>query len=435
MDDLVAAIRPIRRRLLLLRALEAGLDGGVGGAALAAVVTVLRILMPQATPLAAEFPLLPLVLVPLGFVATFLVRLEMGVTLREAALAADRAAGLRERLATALEVAERRGEGILDGRLVAEAVAAASRLDPHRLPLVTGLGRPAKVLLVGVLLIAGASMIPSVGGPAVSAPSAERAAEALRRLADSPSLAPAIRRQVEEAAETLCAAGLRRDSADQATASVYRAVQRTEQARQAVAQSLSQAPSPEVRQMVSAATGGDGPGAAGAANRLADRLGSQPGSGGMPPDERTRLADSLSGAAAEAAAGHLDDLARALAAAAEAVKKPADPPTAAEALGRLASAMTEALGRQGAVAAALETLGQVRRTMGLPATPAGGEAVAGSGTAAPPLSRSDGPPPSFGELRLHADSPPHSSGAGAGRAVPASVRPEDRDVVRRYFGG
>ncbi|MBE3070935.1 MAG: hypothetical protein IMZ66_11935, partial [Planctomycetes bacterium] len=106
MDPLPAMLGRIRRRLLAVRALEAGLAGAIGGAALAAVGTVLRILAPQAMPLAAAHPLLPMVLIPAGFVAAAIVRLASGATLREAALAADRAAGLRERLATALEVLE-----------------------------------------------------------------------------------------------------------------------------------------------------------------------------------------------------------------------------------------------------------------------------------------------------------------------------------------
>lgn len=103
MDPLISGLGRIRRRLLAVRALEAGLAGTVVAAAPALMVTVLRILWPRLLPPILAHPAAALALLPCGFLAAFVVRLAAGVSLHEAARAADRAAGLDDRLATALE--------------------------------------------------------------------------------------------------------------------------------------------------------------------------------------------------------------------------------------------------------------------------------------------------------------------------------------------
>ena len=93
--------------------------------------------------------------------------------------------------------------------------------------------------------------------------------------------------------------------------------------------------------------------------------------------------------------------------------------------------MVRALGPEGekAVADAVETVDRARRAMGLSAMPeaavaagpdAGGEAVA------------------EGERETPTDSAEQGKAIGKGASavtVPDEVRPEDREVVRRYFGG
>ena len=132
------------------------------------------------------------------------------------------------------------------------------------------------------------------------------------------------------------------------------------------------------------------------------------------------------GAAAAAGRAELTDLERALAAAADAVRK--GDPKAAEPLGRLAAALTDALGKERSVgvAAVVAAVGQARRTLDLAASvpPAVAEAVAGRA-----VELVEGPPSAAASNGVGA-----ATGAG-GVQIPADVRPEDREVVRRYFGG
>jgi len=196
-EPLIGSLRRVRRRLLLVRALETGLAGAIGAATFAAVVTLIRIFLPQYVPVASAHPALPLGLVACGFAIGFLVRLARGVSLHEAAVAADRAAGLKERLATALEVLESGDQalspGLLDDRLLDQARAAAAPLDPARLVLGRTLGRLAKAALVAVFVLVAGAFVPSVGGPPVAPQAAERAAATLDRLAQQGSVAPLVR--------------------------------------------------------------------------------------------------------------------------------------------------------------------------------------------------------------------------------------------------
>jgi hypothetical protein len=216
---LINSLRRIRRRLLLVRAMEAGLLGAIAAAPVAAAVTALRILRPESVPLAAGYPALPLALVACGFALGFLVRLVMGVSLRQAAVAADHAAGLKERLATALEVLGREPPGALDERLAGQAAQAAAALDPSRLSLARTAGRSLKVLLAAVLVLAAAALVPPAGGPPVARQAAERAADALGRwAAEKPeAVSPEVRGQIARTIQALTEAGLRRSTADETT--------------------------------------------------------------------------------------------------------------------------------------------------------------------------------------------------------------------------
>lgn len=431
MATLLVILRRIRRRVRMVRAVEAGLAGAIGGGGLAAVGTMLRIFVPQALPMAAAWPALPLALVPLGFVAAFLARLIMGVPLQDAALAADRAAGLKERLTTALEVLESREPGILDERLLAQAGDAAARLDVRQLPLAATLGRRTRILLVAVLVLALAALVPSVGGPPLAPQAAEQAAASLERLAQSGSVAPPLREAMEKAAGAMRAPGADQGAADQATAAVYQAAAQAEGARQKTLQELAKVKDENFEKMVRAAVQGDISAAGGAAKALADRLGAAPASGGMPVEERERLAASLAGAGVTAGKGNLKRLEEELAAAAKAVRKGG--PAAGEALERLADGMAESLGEKaaGGVTAAVEAVGRARRTVGLPELPPP-EVTRGLGRAPAEGKAPEGAAPSS------AAGPSATGGAARGtESYPISpdVRPEDRDVVRRYFGG
>ena len=439
MDPLLIALKRIRRRLLLVRAAEAGLAGALGAAILAILVTALRIFLPHDVPAASAHPALPLAFLPVGFVLAMLARLAMGVSLRQAAIAADHVAGLKERLATALEVLEappdRRPPGVLDDRLLDQARAAAAGLDPSRLPLARTAGRSAKVLAVAVLALAAGALVPSVGGPVLSPKTAERAAEVLQEASEAPALAPAVRAAVERAVRTLQEPGARQAGADQATAGVLAAAKRARESRQASLSALENIASPDIQEIVRQAAKGDVAAARSAAEKAAAHLAGG-GAGGAAEAERGRIAAGLSGAAQVARREDLPRLAAELEAAAEAVRR--GDPQAGPALERLAEKMTETLGPSAAadlvsveVAAA-----QVRSAMGL-AEPSAGSA---GPLAGPPVDATGGLPASAG---LGA-APATGSGAPAeGVApgvvamppIPPDLSPEDRQVIRRYFGG
>jgi hypothetical protein len=438
MEPLLASLKRVRRRLLLVRALETGLAGTIGAAAFALLVTLLRIFFPQYVPVASAYPALPLGLALCGFACGFAVRLAIGVSVREAALAADHAAGLRERLATALEVlpsvASGPGDGrrgLLDDRLLEQARAVAAPLDPSRLALGRVLGRYGKAALAALFVLVAASFVPSVGGPALVPQTAQRAADTLERAAARPSVAPAVREKIEEAVRRLRDAAPRQGIADKATAAVLETAAQVETARRRVVEALLQGDNRELREMVRSALKGDAPGAATAARDLADRLGVPPNASGMPAAERERVADSLSGAAA-AAAKDLGDLAKDLAAAAEAIRK--GDPAAAETLARLADEMAKNLGEKpgGGVTAVVQAVGEARRTLSLAeSSPA---ELARPGTVALPTHA--GATPATGEEATPLPSTAQGAGVPASpSAVSAEVHPEDRDVVRRYFGG
>ncbi len=430
MDPLLLALARVRRRLLAVRALEAGLAGAIGGGALAAAVTLIRILRPQAMPLALAQAWLPLALVPLGFAAALAVRLAVGATLRQAALAADRAAGLRERLATALEVLQLHRGGQLDDRLLDQACAAAAAIDPAHLPLAASAGRRARVLLVGLLVLAAGAFVPPLGGPPLAPEAAQAAADALQQVARQTAVAPAIRREIERAVRNLRASGARQGDAGDAMSAVYEAAARADQARRGTLKALAGIDDPDFRRVVRQAAGGDAAGAAGAASDLADRLGAEPGSGGMPLADRERLADGLTGAAPAAEQAGMTDLAARIAAAAEAVRRPGT--EARDALGQLAATMATALPEPGAggVAAVVDAVDRARRTLGLPEAPPAGLAHAGG--VAPGQDAAAQGTAATRDL-------PRGVGAGATESVTGvaldDVRAEDRDVVRRYFGG
>ncbi|MFO8011990.1 MAG: hypothetical protein R6X20_01665 [Phycisphaerae bacterium] len=484
MDPLITALKRIRRRLLAVRALEAGLAGAMVAAVPALVVAVLRILLPRVLPPALGHPAAAFALLPCGFLAGFVVRLVGGVSLHQAARAADRAAGLDDRLATALERSRLQessfqrvvrggsepvpsaAEGhpprndttvlpgavgtethrarseppavhgsisAMDERLLADARRAADGLEPRRLPLAATAGRRGRAALVAAVVLAALAMVPSLGGPRVDRPSAERAANALEPLAEEESLAPAVRQAVRRAVEDLRRAGARRGDVERQTASVYRAAAEARRAREEVARALASAETQEIARMARAARTGNADGAEAAAGDLADRLAGRGGVAAVEPAERRRLGDMLDAAVPRAREGGLADLEEALADAARVVRSDDGEAAAAPALRRLAKTMVRVLGPQGeaAVAAAVDTVDRARRAMGLAAAPdiaVAGDDEGGAGGQAVGEERSETPTVSPDDGTAGVDGAPVVT-------VPDAVRPEDRDVVRRYFGG
>jgi hypothetical protein len=360
----------------------------------------------------------------------------MGMSAAQAALAVDRAAGLRERLSTALEVLEHGPSGALDERLLDEARRAAASLDLGRLRLARTIGRRVRIAIVLVAAVTAATFIPPLGGPPVASDAASNAAATLQRVAEEGPLAPSVRAEIDRAVARLREPGVSRDGADHATRMISEVAADAARARSALATALAAAPHDAVRRMADAAARGDGAGASAAAADLAEKSSAASASGGLPRAEHERLADSLAGAAPEADRAGLASVGEALRAAADAVRR--DPGDGGEAhaaetratLERLAAALAEALKPDaGGVAAAVQAVSQARRTMGLPeVTPVseGAGAPQPQGAGAPPAPREG-----VGETGTTESGAPGE----APDAVPDEVRPEDRDVVRRYFGG
>ena len=435
----MTSIRRVRRRVLAVRALETALAGFIGASIFAAVLTAIRIFLPEHAPVASAHPALPLALAGCGFAIGLVVRVAMGVSLREAAIAADRAAGLKERLATALEVmasaAPPGGEhrpGLLDERLLEQARTAAAPLEPSRLAFGRSLGRLAKAALVAVFVLVAAAFVPPVGGPPLAPQAAARAAETLERVAKEDAVAPALREKIEEVVARVRQSGARQGTADKATQELYQLAGRIDTARKEALKALQQVDSREFQKIVGRAFKGDAEGARAAAKDLSDKLALPPAAGGMPLADRERLADGLTGAAATADPKDLGDLAKELAAAAEAIRK--GEPGAGSRLSRLAEELVRRFGEKpGGVAAVVQGVGEARRAMGLAESPPPELTQPGVG----PLAGGTGTEPAPGQVGaisttvLPGVGPPPAAPA----AVPPEVRPEDRDVVRRYFGG
>jgi hypothetical protein len=411
MDPLQISLRRIRHRLVWVRAVEAGLAGAIGAAQLAAVITVIRIVLPQHVPQTSAHPALPLVLVPCGFVVGLAWRWVAGATLREAAMAADQAAGLQERLTTAAEVIERTPsrQGALDEHLLGQARAVAAAIDPRKLALARSMPRRAKIVAVAVLILVIGALVPAVGGPAVTPATAQQAAAALEQAAAKDSLAPAIRAAVEKATAALTQSGVRQAEADRVTSGILESIDRQTRARRDVAAALDATKNPELKDLLAKVEQGDLEGARRAAEKLGLRLAQPSGAGGPPPEERERVAAGLSGAAQVARQEDMPRLAAELEAAAAAVRQAQ--PDLAKTLQDLAAGMTESLRPPSAEDVAV--VAQVRRSLDLPPP-----RPAATATASPPVVSSVA-----------------TSTSQAVEADASAIRPEDRDVVRQYFGG
>jgi len=435
MDPLIGSLTRIRRRLVGVRAVEAGLAGLVIAAAPALALATLRIVAPHVLPAPWAHPAAAIAMLPCGFLAAFVVRYLAGATLHQAARAADRAAGLHDRLATAIDVLERNAGGTLDARLLADARHVASGLDAGGLCLWRSVGRRGRAALAVAVALGGLALVPSMAGPPVDRPSAHRAAEALAPLASDDAVAPAVRDAIERAVDRLRRAGARRRDVDRATEAILKAAAQARRAREQAATVLASAEADEVRRMVRAAGTGDGAGASAAAEDLAGRLAADAASGGLMPESRGRLADTFDTAGPHAREGGLLDLDRALTGAADAVRA-ADADRTGAALSEVAIAMARGLGPEGGatVAVGVEAARRARRALGLPPVPQGAAApavaAAGGSENGTPGANGGAPAP----LTAAGDVTAGGEGAAAG-TVPDAVRPEDRDVVRRYFGG
>lgn len=423
MDPLLVRLRAVRRRLVVVRAVEAGLLGAVAAGVAGLGVMILRILRPDWLPAGLAHPAGPLVLPPAGFVAVFLVRVVMGVALRRAAIAADRAAGLKDRLATALEVLEGTGHGEgaarpareLDARLLDQARDRAAGLDAASLPFARHVGSRGRMTLAVLALLVVGAFLPSRAGPVVAPSRAAPAARHLEEVGRTVKLTPELRERLDRAVARLQEGAARRGEVDRATSAVYRHVAAKSETRRLAEEVLAGPTEARFQAIVRAAAEGDAAGAVDAAADLAEGLSAPAGSGGMGPGERDTLGDDLEQAADRAEDAGLPELAGLLDDAARATQTPTERTDAAFA--RLAAGMTAALSEASpeGIEQALASVARVRTEVGLPAEPSqpGPEAQAPSR----PL------PPADGERRA----------PSVADTTAAEVRPSDRPAVRRYF--
>ncbi len=426
MDPLVATLGRIRRRLLAVRALEAGLAGAVLGGAGLLVAGLARLFL---AAWVTEADVLRAALLPAaGFAAGVLGRWAFGVKPIEAARLADRQAGLHDQLATALEVLEARRpeEGLLDAALLDRAREKAAGLEVGRVRLSRSLGRRGAYVAGLAVATAVTLLLPPIGGPPLAREDADRARAALREAGRVEALAPEVRDRLEAALARLATPSPRREAVERATAEVLRAVEEAEGARKAARDVLGRLRHEALGSVASAAGAGDRSGAASAAANLAKRAQSRSDQGGLKPADREAVAADLDAAAEAARKAGKADVADALRAAAAAMRGGGAGLREAltDASGQLADLAATSPEAAVPVAAAVRA---ARRAAGLPAEPgpatAGGPlAAVGSGGAEPPDEAGSGTPGAE-----------HSDGL-TGPASPA-VRPEDRDVVRRYFGG
>lgn len=150
-------LRRVRFELRLRRAERGALRGGFwGGAAAVAVLAVQGLLGQIALPLAIG-------VAALGMAGGAIVAACRRVSSLEAARLADRALGLHDRVATALEWARRPDRGPLVAALVADTDARLARLAPRRM-LARTLPREARLLPLPLLAAAALALMPPLTG-------------------------------------------------------------------------------------------------------------------------------------------------------------------------------------------------------------------------------------------------------------------------------
>ncbi|MDK1031101.1 MAG: hypothetical protein QGD94_03770, partial [Planctomycetia bacterium] len=198
-------LRAVRRRLLLVRAVEAGLQAALW-ASLAALA-VLALGWTGAGWAKRAFPSahLVLVLLPAGWFIGFSARLLAGIHLRCAASFADGAADLKERVATAIEreADEPRVSGV-SALQIKDAEAHIEGLLPRQLHYRRTMARRARFVAAGALLLTALAFIPrptletGAGRPGPQE-GAEKINAAARKLKTSDNVPAGARESIRQA--------------------------------------------------------------------------------------------------------------------------------------------------------------------------------------------------------------------------------------------
>jgi hypothetical protein len=441
--DLHASLRRIEARLRLREALRlapVAVALGLGAAMMLALVSRFseRLSVPVALVSAAIFPLAALV-------ASTLYALLRPRDPMQTARRADALLGMDERLATALESAQKHDISLADGEMLREiqlqdAAARAANLEPARdLPLKV---EPRKWLPAGALLVLALAVLvsptPAASDPEADAVRAQLEKEAAKieaiaetlakdpRLAEDPRLQELLS-ELGDLARDLDADNLTREEAlarlSEAEGTLQRALDpqaRGEaEALEKLADELARADSPAAKEAGEALKSGDNQKAAEALDKLAKEAGA------ASQAEREALARSLEEAREDIAA--LDpETAQRLNEAAEALRGE-DPQAAQRALEELRDQVSESAERAATQEQVRQALAQIQAgkqnvaTAGQP-TPgtAGGTAIASagtprSGTPAAGGSPMAGTPPGFGSAVVGA--------SPVGSAIPGTNTP------------
>ncbi|MFQ5897998.1 MAG: hypothetical protein ACE5JN_07105 [Candidatus Methylomirabilia bacterium] len=147
---------------------------GLKGACFGTLAGITPLLVKEAVGPAA--PLLALALAGLGAAAGVLAGLFLPLPLRDAARLADRAFGLQDRVATALEWGDRSDGSPLVDALMADTLARIEGLDEHRV-VPRRWPREAKLLPVPLALVLALSLAPPLPLPTGALPRFSRAAD------------------------------------------------------------------------------------------------------------------------------------------------------------------------------------------------------------------------------------------------------------------
>ncbi|MDP6380678.1 MAG: hypothetical protein QF662_04960 [Phycisphaerae bacterium] len=434
-------LKGVRRRLLFVRAVESGMRAALAACTLA--IAVLAFGWAGSTGVMDLFPATHyvLVLIPVGWLIGFAVRLAGGISLLRSASFADRSARLKERLITALEAAEEESTSPgLAALQLEDTEAKLNTIPPGGLKYSRTLHLRAKLIAASAVAIAALAFIPWPRHDPT--PATRKAADHISRATKNLSKVAKMRRQVarsirhaENLADTIRAGAIAPAEAAQKARQIAEALKKAN-AEASAAGKVGDvlAEQPEMRDLLASQAGGAA--ASAAAASLTDSFSSPPPAG-LGPDERAAFIKRLDEAIAEA--GPFAPLKRAL----EEVRKAigTGEPQAVrsdalqEALETLARLLVLDDDNQEALARASGALLEAAKALaGEGEAGAGGVVVVIGNGSTPPVT-----PPITNTGTVPEASPfdtPSWTGAGA-RAESAieegKVRPEHRDVVREYF--
>jgi len=158
--EIIRTLHQVRRRLMVVRAVEDGLRWALYAVAAAMLVVAASALAYSWLPSWYVYPYMPLVLIPAAWVAGAAVRLLRPITLRDAAIYLDRQAGLHERVSTAYEFSREAVESPLVAMVRSEALEICRRFRPGSIRYGHRMSWQMRCLAVGLLACGAMMFVP-----------------------------------------------------------------------------------------------------------------------------------------------------------------------------------------------------------------------------------------------------------------------------------